>query len=75
MAFLKRANGETAGQIIELKPDRIIIAFIEDSIGRNMTVDEAVELIQSARRILSDKYPQLTPRFLEHEIWKHQRQK
>jgi phosphoserine phosphatase RsbU/P len=25
MAFLKRANGETAGQIIELKPDRIII--------------------------------------------------
>ena len=25
MAFLKRANGETAGQIIELKADRIII--------------------------------------------------
>lgn len=25
MAFLKRANGETAGQVIELKPDRIII--------------------------------------------------
>jgi serine phosphatase RsbU (regulator of sigma subunit)/pSer/pThr/pTyr-binding forkhead associated (FHA) protein len=25
MAFLKRANGETLGQIIELKPDRIII--------------------------------------------------
>jgi serine phosphatase RsbU (regulator of sigma subunit)/pSer/pThr/pTyr-binding forkhead associated (FHA) protein len=25
MAFLKRANGETVGQIIELKPDRIII--------------------------------------------------
>ncbi len=25
MAFLKRANGETAGQIIELKPDRLII--------------------------------------------------
>jgi phosphoserine phosphatase RsbU/P len=25
MPFLKRANGETAGQIIELKPDRIII--------------------------------------------------
>jgi sigma-B regulation protein RsbU (phosphoserine phosphatase) len=25
MAFLKRANGETTGQIIELKPDRIII--------------------------------------------------
>jgi len=25
MAFLKRANGETAGQIIELKPDRVII--------------------------------------------------
>jgi serine phosphatase RsbU (regulator of sigma subunit)/pSer/pThr/pTyr-binding forkhead associated (FHA) protein len=25
MAFLKRVNGETAGQIIELKPDRIII--------------------------------------------------
>ncbi len=25
MAFLKRANGETAGQIIELKPERIVI--------------------------------------------------
>ncbi len=25
MAFLKRANGETAGQVIELKPDRIVI--------------------------------------------------
>jgi len=25
MAFLKRANGETAGQVIELKPDRVII--------------------------------------------------
>ena len=25
MAFLKRANGESAGQVIELKPDRIVI--------------------------------------------------
>ncbi|HZW34086.1 MAG TPA: SpoIIE family protein phosphatase [Isosphaeraceae bacterium] len=25
MAFLKRANGESAGQIIELKPDRVVI--------------------------------------------------
>ena len=25
MAFLKRANGDTAGQVIELKPDRIVI--------------------------------------------------
>jgi serine phosphatase RsbU (regulator of sigma subunit) len=25
MAFLKRASGETAGQIIELKPDRVVI--------------------------------------------------
>ena len=25
MAFLKRANGDTAGQIIELKPERVII--------------------------------------------------
>lgn len=25
MAFLKRANGETAGQVIELKPDRVVI--------------------------------------------------
>jgi serine phosphatase RsbU (regulator of sigma subunit)/pSer/pThr/pTyr-binding forkhead associated (FHA) protein len=25
MAFLKRANGETAGQVIELKPERIVI--------------------------------------------------
>jgi serine phosphatase RsbU (regulator of sigma subunit) len=25
MAFLKRANGDTAGQIIELKPDRVVI--------------------------------------------------
>ncbi|HKI21579.1 MAG TPA: FHA domain-containing protein, partial [Isosphaeraceae bacterium] len=25
MPFLKRANGDTAGQIIELKPERIVI--------------------------------------------------
>ena len=25
MAFLKRANGDTAGQVIELKPERIVI--------------------------------------------------
>lgn len=62
-----------AGDETQVKPDRMVLAFIKDALGQDVTPDDAAELVQDACGILNHQYPQLTPRHLDHEIWKHQR--
>lgn len=64
-----------AGDEGQVKPDRWILSFIKDCTGESPGADEAAELIQGACSILVKKYPNLTPRLLDHEIWKYQRDK
>ena len=62
-----------AGDEDEVKPDRMIHRFITSALGRFASNDEAVKLIREACVVLSGRYPDLNPRLLDHEVWKHQR--
>ena len=64
-----------AGDDQQVKPDRMILRFIADAIGKNVDPDDAALLIQDACDILKRTFPTLTPRLLDHEIWKYQRTK
>jgi hypothetical protein len=58
-----------------VKPDRWILAFLQDTLGRDVTVAEAPDLVRGATTILHGRYPQLTPALLDHEIWSYQRKR
>ncbi len=62
-----------AGEDNFIKADRMIIRFIEYCIGRVVDVDQASSLIIGAIDILKEEFPDLTPRKLDHEIWKYQK--
>lgn len=62
-----------AGNDNQVKPDRMILRFIKDATGENVTADEAVEIVRDVCSLLKVEYPHLTPRMLDHEIWKFQR--
>lgn len=65
-----------AGSDYLIKPDRMVVRFLETALSRNVAVKEASSLLISACEELKMKmkYPALTPRLLDHEVWKHQRQ-
>lgn len=63
-----------AGNENEVKPDRMIHGFIKDALGKTLTNGMATELVQRACEILKAIYPSLTPRLLDNEIWKYQRE-
>jgi hypothetical protein len=62
-----------AGDDSQVKPDRMIQRFIESGINRKFSVDDSAKLVQETCAVLNEKYPTLTPRLLDHEIWKFQR--
>ncbi|MGK0256986.1 MAG: hypothetical protein ACI96M_000414 [Candidatus Azotimanducaceae bacterium] len=62
-----------AGDDQQVKPDRMVMRFIEDALGHSVTTDAAVEMVQGAADLLSARYNQIAPRTLDHEIWKHTR--
>jgi hypothetical protein len=62
-----------AGEENFIKADRMIIRFIESVIQRIVTTNEASYLITDAHEILKEEFSTLTPRILDHEIWKYQR--
>lgn len=57
-----------------IKPDRMVLRFLQGAIGRTVTLSEAQSLVSEAASQLREKYPLLTPRLLDLEIWKYQRE-
>lgn len=57
-----------------IKPDRMVFRFLEQVLGRRIGMEESVTLLRQAGRILQQEYPEITPRALDGEIWKYQRQ-
>lgn len=57
----------------EVKPDRMVIRFIEEALQRVVKVEECHPLLVKVCELLKADYPNLTPRSLDHEIWKFQR--
>lgn len=63
-----------AGSDEFIKPDRMILRFLQAALERTVAVPEAQELLRGATEQLRKQYPELTPRVLDHEIWKYQRE-
>ncbi len=62
-----------AGSDDLVKPDRMIIRFLETSLERTVQIDEAQLLLTYAASELKLIYPRLTPRLLDFKIWQYQR--
>ena len=58
-----------------IKPDRMVLRFLENILKRPVTPQEAQLLLYEVSNILKSKYPHLTPRLLDHTIWIYQRQR
>jgi hypothetical protein len=61
-----------AGSVEFIKPDRMILRYLEGVLFRPVKVGEALPLLQAACVHLAKLYPSLSPRLLDYEIWKHQ---
>jgi len=62
-----------AGSEDLIKPDTMIKRFIEDRIKKPVSDQESQWLLSRACEKLKLKYQSLTPRRLDHQIWKYQR--
>lgn len=62
-----------AGDDEWIKPDRMIVRFLEKALDRKVKLGEAQDLLVNAARNLSVKYPTITPRLLDYQIWEFQR--
>jgi hypothetical protein len=57
-----------------IKPDRMVIRFLSDALGREVQVDECQELLTRTVGQLREKHTHLNPRLLDTRIWTYQRQ-
>jgi len=55
-----------------VKPDRWVLRFLRDALGREVAQSDALVLIQGACALLLARYPHLSPRSLDHAIWEYQ---
>lgn len=62
-----------AGDENRCKPDRHLIGFVYDVLGKDYTYAEIPELIYAAHGILKNTHPDLTVRHLDYLIWNYQR--
>ena len=62
-----------AGDDRMVKPDTMILRFVENALGKTVRQIEAVHLIQATSDRLLEPYPDMSPRRLDHLIWSWQR--
>ena len=62
-----------AGSEEFVKPDRMVLRFLAAALSRPVAASEALPLLRAACESLAASYPNLTPRLLDHEMWKYQR--
>ena len=83
-AELRLIPGQTSGISIQyfwmlagsedfVKPDRMVVRFLEAALARPVGISEAVELLRGASRELLIEFPNMSPRLLDYEVWKFQR--
>jgi hypothetical protein len=59
-----------AGSSDFIKPDRMIIRFLENALNRKVQLEEARRLLSEASKILKVQFQGMTPRILDHQIWR-----
>lgn len=64
-----------AGSEDLIKPDRMIMRFLERCLDRKVPTQDALHLLRGATDLLRPTYPQLTSRLLDYVIWKSESQK
>ena len=58
-----------------VKPDRMILRFLESATGcKSITPDLAYKIVRSVCELLRDSFPNMTPRLLDNTIWRFQSQ-
>lgn len=62
-----------AGDEQMIKPDRMILRFIHNALGRTVNEEHAVSLILAVSKKLLTNYPHMNPRLLDYLIWSWQR--
>jgi len=62
-----------AGEENMVKPDRMILRFLQRIIGDQVKQQDTQEWLSQALQILDQAYPTLTLRKLDHEIWKYEK--
>jgi hypothetical protein len=62
-----------SGEESMVKPDRMILRFLRRIVGDEMGQLSPHEWLSQALRILNEKYPKLTLRELDHEVWKYEK--
>jgi hypothetical protein len=83
---LREVHGQSSGVSIQyfwmltgnenlIKPDRMVVEFLEEALGRRVAVGEATGLIQQAAGELRGQFQGLTPRLLDYLVWNYQRQR
>lgn len=62
-----------AGDSQLIKPDRMIIRFLETALKRSINMNESVGLVRLACDELKHQYDFMTPKILDNLIWQYQR--
>jgi hypothetical protein len=55
-----------------IKPDRMIMRFLQRALGREPSMREAQALLAGAAGLLKFKFPHLTPRLLDYKVWEYE---
>lgn len=62
-----------SGSDNHIKPDRMILRFVDRATGKRITVPEAQPLFEKTIKVINVQFPDLTLRELDYEIWKYER--
>lgn len=55
-----------------IKPDRMVIRFLESATGKAFNADECQKILTKVSESLGGEYPYMTPRLLDYQIWNYQ---
>ena len=56
-----------------IKPDRMVLRFLQKVLKTDISFGEAQSLLIEVSSILKDSYNNMSPKLLDHEIWKYER--
>ncbi len=62
-----------AGNDNLIKPDRMINRYFNKLTNETLTPNSLLDILTGCSNILKESHPTLSPRILDHEIWKFQR--
>jgi hypothetical protein len=62
-----------AGETDLIKPDRMIMRFLEENVGQKVTIDESQKLLRNVCAKINEKGYLINAKKLDNLIWNYQR--